>query len=87
MMIGTLKVESLSSLDKTCSDILKVIIKHFNGEYSGFVPYPIIAKELDCDRDKVRKAMNRMKANGTVKIVNKKIFIPSLIYVNSEEAN
>ncbi len=86
-MIGALKVEAISSLDKTCSDILKVIVKHFNGEYSGFIRYTLIANELGIDRDTVRKAVNRMIENGTVKVVNGKLFIPSLIYVNSEKAN
>lgn len=80
-MTRALKIEELTEIDKTSAQILRVISLHLGEDSAAFVDYELIAKSLNLDRDTVRKAVNRMIKNRTLKIENGKLSIPNAIVV------
>lgn len=80
-MTRALKIENLTEIDKTSAQILRVISLHLGEDSAAFVDYELIAKSLNLDRDTVRKAVNRMIKNRTLKIENGKLSIPNAIVV------
>lgn len=74
-MTRALKIENLTEIDETASDVLRVISKEIGAKESDFVDYALIAKSLNIDRKVVSSAVNRMVNNKILKIENGKLSI------------
>ena len=76
-----LKIESLTEIDATSAQILRVISLHLGEETERRVDYQLIADSLHVSRDTVRKAVNRMVKNRTLAKRNGMLSIPGAVIV------
>lgn len=77
-----LKIESLTGVDDTALDVLRIISKYMGEGNDVFVKYTIIAKELGLkNRDTVRKAVKRLLEKNYLEVKNGRFRIPGAMLV------
>lgn len=81
-MTRALKIENLTEIDKTASQVLRVISLHIGDAEAAFVDYALIAKSLNLDRKVVSSAVNRMVQNKILKKEDGKLAILNSVLLN-----
>ena len=81
-MTRALKIENLTEIDKTASQVLRVISLHIGADEAAFVDYSLIAKSLNLKRKVVSSAVDRMIQNKILKVENGKLAILNSVLLN-----
>lgn len=81
-MTRALKIENLTEIDKTASQVLRVISLHIGADEAAFVDYALIAKSLNVKRSVVSSAVDRMIQNKILKVENGKLAILNSVLLN-----